>query len=328
MRESKEIQASFDTYHPKMNEVIQSVNKVMIGKNDMIELVLVAIMSGGHVLLEDVPGVGKTMLVRSLARSLGCEFKRIQFTPDLLPSDVTGVSIYNQKELNFEFREGPIFGNIILADEINRTSPKTQSALLEAMEEGNITVDGETRRLPLPFNVIATQNPIEYEGTFPLPEAQLDRFLLKLRMGYPTLEEEVEVLSRAEKSHPIENVHPVISLSELQELQKEVRMVHVDHSLKEYMVQLTQATREHPNVYLGASPRGSLALLRASQALAFIRGREFVIPDDVKQLAPYTLEHRMILKSESRLSGATVQTILEDVMSRIKVPIIKEPVRQ
>jgi len=325
MNDRLDIYESFDTYHPKMAEIIKNMNQVMIGKNEIIELVLVAVMSGGHVLLEDVPGVGKTMLVRSLARSLGCEFKRIQFTPDLLPSDVTGVSIYNQRELDFEFREGPIFGNIILADEINRTSPKTQSALLEAMEESNITVDGETRPLPSPFNVIATQNPIEYEGTFPLPEAQLDRFLLKLRMGYPTMDEEIEVLSRAQESHPIEKITPVIGLQELQELQKEVRKVHIESSMKDYIVRLTHATREHPAVYLGASPRGSLALLRASQALALIRGRDYVVPDDIKRLAPYTLEHRIILKSESRLSGATAQRVIEEILQNQRVPILREP---
>jgi MoxR-like ATPase len=319
---------SFDHYHPKVADVINNVNQVIVGKEFVVELTLVTIISGGHLLLEDVPGVGKTMLVRSLARSLGCAFKRIQFTPDLLPSDVTGVSIYNQKEVNFEFRPGPIFGNIVLADEINRTSPKTQSALLEAMEEGNITVDGETRELPQPFLVMATQNPIEYEGTFPLPEAQLDRFLLKLRMGYPSPEQEVKVLTQAQESHPIDRIQPVLSVEELQQFQKEARKVHVDDSIKEYIVQLTHATREHRNVYLGASPRGSLALLRAAQSLAFIRGRDYVIPDDVKLLAPYTLEHRIILKSESRLSGASVQSVLKDVLQHVSVPVLKEPVKK
>lgn len=318
----------FDNYHPQVAEVIKNVNKVIIGKEFAIELTLVTIISGGHLLLEDVPGVGKTMLVRSLARSLGCDFKRIQFTPDLLPSDVTGVSIYNQKEINFEFRPGPIFGNIVLADEINRTSPKTQSALLEAMEEGNVTVDGETRALPQPFLVMATQNPIEYEGTFPLPEAQLDRFLLKIRMGYPTKEQEVEVLTRAQESHPIDSLQPVLSIEQLKQFQKEARKTHVDQTIKEYIVKLTQATREHSSVYLGASPRGSLALLRASQALAFIRGRDYVIPDDIKLLAPHILEHRIILRSDSRLGGASVQSLVLEILNQVTVPILKEPVKR
>lgn len=318
----------FDLHHSKMANVMKNVNEVIVGKNQVIELMLVAIMAKGHVLLEDVPGVGKTMLVRSLARSLGCSFKRIQFTPDLLPSDVTGVSIFNQKEVNFEFRQGPIFGNVILADEINRTSPKTQAALLEAMEESSVTVDGDTKLLPEPFMVMATQNPIEYEGTYPLPEAQLDRFLLKLRMGYPDFQQEIEILERVQENNLIEQVQSVISKEELQRFQQEVRLTHVDDSIKEYIVQLTQATRAHQSVYLGASPRGSLALLRASQALAFIRGRNYVIPDDVKYLAPFTLEHRMILKSESRLSGATVSKVLRDIIGQIKVPIFKEPLHQ
>jgi MoxR-like ATPase len=317
----------FDNYHPKMLDVLRNVNEVMVGKSEIIELAMVAIVAGGHILLEDVPGVGKTVLVRSLARSMGCEFKRIQFTPDLLPSDVTGISIYNQKEMNFEFREGPIFGNIILADEINRTSPKTQSALLEAMEEGNLTVDGETRKLPQPFIVMATQNPIEYEGTFPLPEAQLDRFLLKLKMGYPSAEDEIEVLTRAQESHPINLIESVLSLEDLIQCQNESRKTHLVPSLREYIVELTGGTRNHKSVYLGASPRGSLALLRASQALAFIRGRDYVIPDDIKYLAPYTLGHRIILKSESRFSGSTIQTVIEEVLQKTPLPAFREPVR-
>lgn len=318
----------FDQYHSQMAGVIKNVQKVIIGKDDVLELTLVAILSKGHVLLEDVPGVGKTMMVRALARSLGCSFKRIQFTPDLLPSDVTGVSIYNQKSMNFEFRPGPIFGNIVLADEINRTSPKTQSSLLEAMEESHITVDGETRDLPEPFLVMATQNPIEYEGTFPLPEAQLDRFLIKMKMGYPAEQDEVELLSRTQQSHPIDSLTPVLSTEELQQFQSETRTVHVDQSIKEYIVQLTHATRNHKSIYLGASPRGSIALLRAAQSLAFIRGRDYVIPDDVKFLAPYTLTHRLILKSESRLSGTTVESVINDVLNQIKVPVVKEPVKR
>ncbi|WP_307342036.1 AAA family ATPase [Caldalkalibacillus uzonensis] len=315
---------SVDQYHPKLAEVMNNVHKVMVGKEQVVELTLVAILAKGHILLEDVPGVGKTMLVRSLARSLGCTFKRIQFTPDLLPSDVTGVSIFNQKELKFEFRPGPIFGHIVLADEINRTSPKTQSALLEAMEEGSVTVDGETRPLPSPFLVMATQNPIEYEGTYPLPEAQLDRFLLKLKLGYPSKDQEVDLLVRLRAGHPIDKLEAVMSIEELVNLQEEVRKVYVEDSVARYMVALARATREHPSVYLGASPRGSIALLHAAQALAFIRGRDYVIPDDVKYLAPYTLGHRIILTSEARLNGASVELIIAEVLKHVSVPVVEE----
>ena len=244
----------FDEYNGKIAKVIDNVEKVMIGKSEIIQLSIVSILCGGHTLLEDVPGVGKTMLVKALAKSLGCSFKRIQFTPDLLPSDVTGMSVYNQKTMQFEYRPGPIMGNVVLADEINRTSPKTQAALLEAMEEGSVTIDGETHLLPTPFFVMATQNPIEYEGTFPLPEAQLDRFLIKLRLGYPQLEEEVEMLSRLQVHHPIESVKAVISSEELKDLQQSVRNIYVEDSIRRYIVRLTEATRTHPKVYLGASP--------------------------------------------------------------------------
>lgn len=314
---------SFDQYHTKMVKVIQNVQKVMIGKEKIVELALVAILARGHILLEDVPGVGKTMLVRSLARSLGCTFKRIQFTPDLLPSDVTGVSIYNQKEMSFEFLKGPIFGNIVLADEINRTSPKTQSALLEAMEEGHITTDGETRPLPQLFIVMATQNPIEYEGTFPLPEAQLDRFLLKMKMGYPSGMEEVQMLSRTQEQHPIEALEEVLGLEELAQFQNDVHHVYVDDSIKEYIVALTQMTRKHPSIYLGASPRGSMGLLRAAQAFAFLHGRKFIVPDDVKALAPYVLQHRFILHSEARLNGASIERLMQEILEQVTVPIVK-----
>ncbi|EGL83002.1 ATPase associated with various cellular activities AAA_3 [Caldalkalibacillus thermarum TA2.A1] len=318
---------SLDRYHARIAEVMHNVHKVMIGKEKIVELTLVAILAKGHILLEDVPGVGKTMLVRSLARSLGCSFKRIQFTPDLLPSDVTGVSIFNQKELCFEFRPGPIFGHIVLADEINRTSPKTQAALLEAMEEGSVTVDGKTRLLPSPFLVMATQNPIEYEGTYPLPEAQMDRFLLKLKLGYPGKDEEIHMLSRVQQGHPIDQLDAVMSVEELLKLQQEVRQVHVEDSVKEYIVSLVRATREHPSVYLGASPRGSIALLYAAQALAFIRGRDYCIPDDVKLLAPYTLGHRLILTSEARLNGASVEQVIDDVLGQIRVPVVEEALK-
>ncbi len=313
----------FDEYNGKIAKIIDNVEKVMIGKSEIIQLSIVSILCGGHTLLEDVPGVGKTMLVKALAKSLGCSFKRIQFTPDLLPSDVTGMSVYNQKTMQFEYRPGPIMGNVVLADEINRTSPKTQAALLEAMEEGNVTIDGETHLLPTPFFVMATQNPIEYEGTFPLPEAQLDRFLIKLRLGYPQLEEEVEMLSRLQVHHPIESVKAVISSEELKDLQQSVRNIYVEDSIRRYIVRLTEATRTHPKVYLGASPRGSIALFRAAQALALVRGRQFVVPDDVKDLAAATLGHRVILKSDARLGGLTVEEVLQDVLNQTPVPVFR-----
>jgi len=310
-----------EAMHTVLGNVIENIEKVMIGKREVATLSLVALLAEGHVLLEDVPGVGKTMMVRSLAKSVSADFKRIQFTPDLLPSDVTGVSIYNPKELQFEFRPGPIMGNIVLADEINRTSPKTQSALLEGMEENSVTVDGVTRQLPRPFFVMATQNPIEYEGTYPLPEAQLDRFLIKLKMGYPTLEEELEILNRAEKTKPINHLQSVITIEELLALQAEVKEVYVDSSIKKYIIELVDRTRKHRSVYLGSSPRGSIALMKCAQALSLINGRDFVIPDDVQFLAPYVLPHRIILKSEAKFEGVTAEAVVEKIVERTSIPI-------
>ncbi|MFW0782698.1 MoxR family ATPase [Rossellomorea marisflavi] len=307
--------------NPKVEGIIQNIEKVMIGKREVAELSVVSLLAGGHVLLEDVPGVGKTMMVKALAKSVGADFKRIQFTPDLLPSDVIGVSIYNPREMEFTFRPGPIMGNIILADEINRTSPKTQSALLEGMEESSVTIDGMTRKLDKPFFVMATQNPIEYEGTYPLPEAQLDRFLLKMKMGYPEPEEEMEVLNRAQKNPPIEDLVPAITLAELIRLQEEVKDIFVDDTIKKYIVDIAHRTRIHANVYLGASPRGSIALMKACQAYAFLRGRSYVVPDDVQFLAPFVFSHRIIMKSEAKYEGVTPEDVVERVIARMPVPV-------
>lgn len=301
--------------------ILNNIEKVLIGKKDIAELSLTALLAGGHVLLEDVPGVGKTMMVKALSKSIGADFKRIQFTPDLLPSDVLGVSIYNPKEMAFEFRPGPIVGNIILADEINRTSPKTQSALLEGMEESSITVDGKTIQIPQPFFVMATQNPIEYEGTYPLPEAQLDRFLFKLKMGYPSKHDEIEMLERAEKNVPLEQIGSVLSLGELIKLQRAVIDVNVDQTVKSYMIDCVAQTREHPYVYLGVSPRGTLALMRACQAYALVKGRTYVTPDDVQYLAPFVFSHRMILQPEAKLEGITTNEIIERILTNVRVPI-------
>ncbi|MCF3943091.1 AAA family ATPase [Oceanobacillus alkalisoli] len=311
-------------YNEKINPVIQNMNRVIIGKEEVIILSLVALLAKGHVLLEDVPGVGKTMLVRTLAKSLDCDFKRIQFTPDLLPSDVTGISIYNPKEMEFEFRGGPIFGNIILADEINRTSPKTQSALLEAMEEQSVSVDGRTITLNQPFFVMATQNPIEYEGTYPLPEAQLDRFILKLKMGYPTFVEEIDLLEKTSLHHPIETIQAVMSQAELTTLQAEVDEVYVDRSLHTYIVNIVNGTREHPSTYLGVSPRGSIALMKAAKAHAFIHDRDYVLPDDVKYLAPFVLGHRIIITSEAKFNGETSEKIMETILQATHIPVRRE----
>ena len=304
----------------QIQAVLENIEKVMSGKREMAELSVVALLAKGHVLLEDVPGVGKTMMVRALAKSLDANFKRIQFTPDLLPSDVVGVSIYNPKTLEFEFRPGPIMGDIVLADEINRTSPKTQSALLEGMEEASVTIDGNTLKIAQPFFVMATQNPIEYEGTYPLPEAQLDRFLMKIRMGYPTKEQEVEILRRAENGAPIEKIRAVLSVVQLIELQELVLGVYVEDSVKNYMVELASQTRQDSYVYLGVSPRASIALMKASQAYAFMKGRSYVTPDDVQYLAPFVFSHRLMLKPDARYDGVTAEEIIERIIAKVPVP--------
>ncbi|MGE5673381.1 MAG: AAA family ATPase [Mycobacterium leprae] len=302
-----------------LNRITENIEKVIVGKRREIQYVLVALLCQGHVLIEDVPGVGKTTMVRSLARSLGCEFRRIQFTPDLLPSDVTGINIFNQKTGEFEFRPGPVMSQIVLADEINRTSPKTQSALLECMEEGQTTLDGVSRKMPRPFLVLATQNPIEYEGTFPLPEAQLDRFMLRIRLGYPTFDEERLVVERT-KLPPLEDLQPVLSAREVVDLQAAVKEIYVDSSVADYIIEIVQATRDHQDIYLGASPRGSIALYRASQALAMIRGRDYVVPDDVKEMAALTLAHRIIIKPEVTLRGAGAEQLIAEVLTQVRVP--------
>jgi MoxR-like ATPase len=298
------------------SKVIENVERVIVGKREQIELLLVALLCEGHVLLEDVPGTGKTMLARSIATSMGISFKRLQCTPDLLPSDITGVSVFLQAEGQFEFRPGPLFVNILLADEINRAIPRAQSALLEAMQERQVTVDGQPRLLPRPFLVLATQNPVEFEGTFPLPEAQLDRFLIRLKMGYPSQDDERQIIRNQKQAHPIDSLGPVVDGGDLIELGQEVSQVHIDESLENYILTLVHATRTHPDLALGASPRGSLALYKTSQALAALQNRDYVIPDDIKKLIPLTLAHRLILKPESQLRGRTTLSVLNDIIER------------
>ncbi len=301
-------------------KLVGNLEKVIVGKRQTLDMIIVGLLCQGHILIEDVPGVGKTMLARSLARSLGCSFNRLQFTPDMLPSDVTGVSVFDQAKRTFEFRCGPVFAQVVLVDEINRATPKTQAALLEAMEERQVTVDGATHVLPNPFMVLATQNPIEYEGTFPLPEAQLDRFLLRVRLGYPSPNDEIEVLDRQQLRHPIETLESVIALAELQEAMDAIKKVYVSAPVKRYVVDLINRTRQNPDVYLGASPRGSLALYRTGQTLAALKGRDFVLPDDIKDMAIAVLAHRIIVGPAARLREVSAEKIVQEILDSLPVP--------
>ena len=302
--------------------VINNVEQVIVGKRQQLILSMVSWFSEGHILLEDVPGVAKTILARALACSVGCEFKRIQCTPDLLPTDVTGASVFHPKTTEFEFRPGPIFSRLVLADEINRATPRTQAALLEAMAEGCVTIDGVTRPLESPFLVIATQNPIDHEGTFPLPEAQLDRFLMRFSLGYPTMEEELQMLEMLQHRHPLEDLQPVISGEELLACQAAVREIHVDEKVRQYLMQIVHDTREHEDLTLGASPRASIAMFRTAQAMAAVRGRSFVQPDDIKRVAGPILNHRVILKPDSRLRKITAESIVQEIVAGIAVPTL------
>lgn len=301
-------------------KIANNLEKVIVGKAETVRLTVIGLLCQGHLLIEDVPGVGKTMLAKALAKSLGCSFKRIQFTPDMLPSDVTGVSIYNQNTREFEFRAGPVMAHIVLADEINRATPKTQSALLEAMEEKQVTVDGVTYPFPVPFMILATQNPIEYEGTFPLPEAQLDRFLMRIELGYTSLMNEIKILELQQLQHPIETIEPVTTVEEIKMMQELIKQVYVAPAVERYIVEVVRSTREHPEIFLGASPRGSLGLFRAGQARAAIDGRDFVLPDDIKALARNVLAHRVVVNPSARLHELSAARIIDEILA--KVPIL------
>jgi MoxR-like ATPase len=304
--------------------VIANVERAIVGKRQQLILSMVSWLCEGHILLEDVPGVAKTMLARALSRSIGCTFKRIQCTPDLLPTDVTGASIFNQKTVEFEFRPGPLFAQVVLADEINRTTPRTQAALLEAMAESRVTVDGTSYRLGPPFLVIATQNPVDHEGTFPLPEAQLDRFLMRFSLGYPSLEEELKMLELLQRAHPVDSLQPVATADEIIACQAAVREIYVDDKVRRYLMQIVHDTREHDDIGLGGSPRASIALFRTSQAMAALRGRNYVLPDDVKKVAAAVLTHRIILKPESRLRKITAAELIDQIVAEIAVPTLEE----
>lgn len=304
----------------KVRCVVDEVESVIIGKRTSVELALVALLSGGHILIEDIPGVGKTTLAKTLARALGCVYKRVQFTPDLLPADITGTSVFNQKTSTFEFREGPIFANVILADEINRATPKTQSSLLESMEEYQVTADGITYELPRPFFVIATENNIEAQGTYALPEAQLDRFMMRISIGYPDREHEALILSRQTKNRPLDMVKPVLTREEIMDLQSEARDIYVDTAVREYIVDIVASTRDHPQIQLGASPRGSLALLHCGQSYAALQGRTYVLPDDIKALVSPILGHRLILRPEARLKAHSTERVLAEIVQKLPAP--------
>jgi MoxR-like ATPase len=305
---------------PIAQKIVDNVEKVIVGKRESVQLTVIGLLCEGHLLIEDVPGTGKTMLAKSLATSLGCVFRRIQFTPDMLPSDVTGVSVFNQKTREFEFRPGPVMAQIVLTDEINRATPKTQSALLEAMEERQITVDGVTYPMERPFLVLATQNPIEYEGTFPLPEAQLDRFMMRVSLGYPSGADEITMLDRQQHTHPVTRIGQVVSAEELLHAQQRIKDVYLDDLVKEYIVRLVDATRKHPDVYLGASPRGSIALYKTGQARAAILSRDYVIPDDIKALAMVSLAHRLIISPSARIKNVDPRAVIQEILDSIPVP--------
>ncbi|MFC2021259.1 AAA family ATPase [Chloroflexota bacterium] len=311
---------AFDKACQLVEDIISNIEQVIVGKRDTVDLAVIALISKGHLLIEDAPGVGKTMLARSIAKSIDCTFKRIQFTPDILPSDITGVSVYNQKTNDFEFRSGPIMAQVVLADEINRATPKVQSALLEPMEEGQVTVDGVTHEMPTPFHVLATQDPIEYEGIFPLPEAQLDRFQLRISLGYPSLTDEVIIMEKQQYTHPIETLNPVTNASTILLLQETVKKIFVDDLVKQYIAEIVEATRNHHSIYLGSSPRGSLALFRSAQARALMEGRDFVLPDDIKALAHPVLTHRLILPSTDRVQDRSGRTSINEILETIPVP--------